>query len=125
MDSPGPADIPARLTLALRAALKARDAAAVSALRSVLSAISNAEAVEPDQAPTARTGNPHIVGAVTGLGAAEVQRRQLTEAQVAQILQAEIDERHRAAREYHQAGHRDRADRLRLEADVLQSVQQT
>lgn len=103
-------------------ALKARDTAAVSALRSALSAISNAEAVDP--IPAAGASSPHIAGAVPGLGAGEVQRRHLTEAQVGQILQAEIADRHRAAREYDQAGHADRAGRLRHEAAALQSVQQ-
>jgi uncharacterized protein YqeY len=122
VDSPDPAgdDLPARLRLALRVALKARDTAAVSALRSALSAISNAEAV--DQVPVAGGGSPHIAGAAAGLGAGEVQRRHLTEAQAGQILQAEITDRHRAAREYDQAGHPDRASRLRHEAAVLQSV---
>jgi uncharacterized protein YqeY len=129
VDSPASAkdpapDLPARLHLALRAALKARDTAAVSALRSALSAISNAEAIEHGPAPAAMDGSPHIAGAVAGLGAGEVQRRHLTGAQVDQIVQAEITECHRAAREYDQAGHSDRADRLRRIAGVLQSVRQ-
>jgi uncharacterized protein YqeY len=115
-------DIPARLRLALRTALKGRDTAAVSALRSALSAISNAEAV--DAVPVSGDGSPHFAGAAAGLGAGEVRRRQLTEAQLSQILQAEITDRHRAAREYDQAGHPDRAARLRHEATALQSVQQ-
>jgi hypothetical protein len=108
--------------LALRAALKARDTAGVSALRSALSAISNAEAVPPDPVQAVRAGSPHIAGAVTGPGAAEVQRRHLTEAQVDQIVQTEITERQRAAHDYDRAGHPDRADRLRHEARVLESV---
>jgi uncharacterized protein len=128
VDSPDPAgnDLPARLRLALRAAMKARDTAAVSVLRSALSALSNAEAVDNAEAadpdPAAEGGSPHIAGAVAGLGAGEVQRRHLTEAQVSQILQAEITDRHRAAREYDEAGHPDWAGRLRHEAAVLQSV---
>jgi hypothetical protein len=98
VDSPNPADLPARLRLALRTALKARDATAVSALRSALSAISNAEAIDP--VPAASTGHPHIAGAAGGLGAGEAPRRHLTQTQI------------------------DRADRLRLEAGALQSVLQ-
>jgi uncharacterized protein YqeY len=123
VDSPNPAgDLPARLQLALRSALKARDTAAVSALRSAMSAISNAEAIEPGL--VASGGSTHIAGAVAGLGAGEAQRRHLTEPEVDQIVQAEITERHRAADEYGQTGHSDRADRLRHEASVLQSVRQ-
>jgi len=42
-----PPDVRTRLRRALGVALKARDAGAVSALRSAMSAISNAEAVAP------------------------------------------------------------------------------
>jgi len=54
MGSAGPEDeagidIRARLTLALRQALKRRDPMAVSAFRSALSAIGNAEAVDADR----------------------------------------------------------------------------
>ena len=42
-----PDEIQERLRVALRAAMKARDTVATSALRSVLAAIANAEAVPP------------------------------------------------------------------------------
>ena len=61
------------LRRALTAALKARDAVAVSALRSALAAIENAGAVDPGHAPP--PGSGPIAGAVDGLGAAEVERR--------------------------------------------------
>jgi hypothetical protein len=48
---PGSDDIRSRLQLALRGAMKAKDPAAVSALRSVLAAIGNAEAVPPPSGP--------------------------------------------------------------------------
>ena len=78
-----PDDIRTRLQQALRSALKARDAGAVSALRSALGAIGNAEAVDPGPAQPAGAGSVHVAGAVAGLGAGEAGRRQLTEADVA------------------------------------------
>jgi uncharacterized protein len=107
-----------RLRQALRAAMKTRDTAAASALRSTLAAIANTEAV-----PTAVTpppgGHQHIAGSVEGLGAAEAERRTLSDADVAGIVQAEVADRKAAAAQYEQAGHPDRAERLLREADVL------
>lgn len=91
---------------------------AVSALRSVLSAIGNAEAVGPPPV-VAGTGSPYIAGAVAGLATGEVQRRSLSTAEVDQIIRAEIGERLIAAGDYDRRGHADRAERLRSEARVL------
>jgi uncharacterized protein YqeY len=107
-----------QLRQALRAAMKTQDTAAASALRSALAAIANAEAV-----PTAVTpppgGHRHIAGSVQGLGAAEAERRTLSEADVAGIVQAEVADRKAAAAQYEQADHPGRAERLLREADVL------
>jgi uncharacterized protein YqeY len=116
------AGVQVRLRLALAEALRARDTIAVSALRSALGAIGNAEAVEPGAAAPAGSGSPHVAGAVTGLGAAEVPRRHLSEAEAEQIVRAEAGERERAARDYERAGHADRAGRLRREALLLLAV---
>ena len=77
-----PDDIRTRLRWALGDALKARDADTVSALRSAMSAIGNAEAVEPGPGRPAGTGSAHFAGTVAGLGAGEAERRRLTEADV-------------------------------------------
>jgi hypothetical protein len=115
-------DIRTRLRRALTAALKARDQGAVSALRSALSAIGNAEAVDPGEPGSGRpaaTGSDHVAGAVpfavpgTGPGAAEAERRHLTEADVAAIVRAEAAEREAAASQYENAGHAGRAAGLR------------
>src|SRR5215470_10020577 len=99
-----PDDIRTRLQQALRGALKARDGSATSALRSALGAIGNAEAVEEAPKPLAGKGSVHVAGAVAGLGAGEAERRQLTEADVAAIVRAEVTERQAAASEYERAG---------------------
>lgn len=114
-EEPGP-DIRSRLRLALTEALKARDKDAASALRSALSAIGNAEAVDPGEAGSGRPGGPgsvHFAGAVAGLGAAEAERRHLTEADVAAIVRAETAERQAAASQYERTGHAGQAAGIR------------
>ena len=115
-------DIRTRLRRALTEALKARDQEAVPALRSALSAIGNAEAVdrgEPGSGRTAAAGTAHFAGAVpfagtrTGPGAAEAERRHLTQADVAAIVRAEAAEREAAASQYERAGHAGQAAGLR------------
>lgn len=113
----------ARLRRALTAALKAGDRDAVAALRSALAALDNAEAVGANSLSRPKDGSAtesnHVAGAVAGLGAGEVDRRVLTDAEVAATVQAEIDERLVAAQQYASANRDDAALRLRAEAAVL------
>ncbi|MET9215219.1 MULTISPECIES: GatB/YqeY domain-containing protein [unclassified Nocardia] len=106
-----------RLRAALKPAMKARDRSAVSALRSALSAIDNAEAVD---AGDAKAGA--LEASAVGLGTAEVRRRDLTEADITQIVHREIDERRTAAAEYDLLGAADRRDTLTAEADALAAL---
>jgi len=132
-----------RLRRALPPAMKARDQQTVAALRSALAAIDNAEAVEVTSTPPpAQPGPPPeregeavgaperaapvagagpIAGAVTGLGAGEVERRSLTAAEMEAIVQREVAERRTAARAYKDAGQSRYAERLQAEADLLSS----
>jgi len=98
------------LKTSLRVALKARDATSVAALRSALSAIDNAEAVDRST-PTARLG----------VGAADVARRELSTEEVLAILRTEVAERTSAAAEYELLGRTEQAARLRAEAATLAS----
>ncbi|SFP06539.1 hypothetical protein SAMN05421810_101854 [Amycolatopsis arida] len=100
----------------LRVALRSRDRVAITALRSALAAIDNAEAI-PLDGPVA--GSEHVAGAAVGLGSAEAERRLLTEEDLRSILEQEIRERRVAAAEYERHGRDDRAQRLRAEADIL------
>jgi uncharacterized protein len=113
--------VPGRLQAALRVALKQRDTAAVSALRSTLAAIGNAEAL-PAQVSGGSVGSQYVAGGIAGLGATEASRRVLTDAEIAGIVATEITERHTEAARYEQAGHPDRAGRLRREAHALADV---
>jgi uncharacterized protein YqeY len=129
MSTPSPAgSVRSRLQAALRAAMKERDTVTASALRSALSAIANAEAVSlpaassgPPARPAAQS-SPHFAGAVAGLGAAEVSRRQITEDEATAIAAAEAADRRAAARDYQAAGHADRAGRLRREARAIEAA---
>ncbi|QRP44589.1 GatB/YqeY domain-containing protein [Amycolatopsis sp. FDAARGOS 1241] len=109
----------ANLRAGLTTALKNRDRVATTALRSALAAIDNAEAVPVDQPLSTAAGDEHVVGAALGVGAAEADRRELTEADVRAIVESEVRERTSAADEYERLGRIDAADRLRAEADVL------
>jgi uncharacterized protein YqeY len=109
-----------RLREALLAARKNRDTARISALRSALGAIDNAET--PDGARLDASESGTIAGAVTGLGAAEVARRELSDAQIRELLRAEVQERLGAAAQASAGGHAEHATVLRAEATVLRDV---
>lgn len=88
---------------------------AISALRSALGAVGNAEAVAP-----AEPGAPFRP--TLGVGAADVARRELSLEDVRAIVRAEIDDRFAAAAQYELHGRGDEATRLRAEGDVLLGV---
>lgn len=101
---------------ALPEAIRARDKAAVSALRATLAALDNAEAVpvgEADLRGLALEQSP------VGAGATEAVRRELSEGGVAEIVRAEAVERLDVAEQLTAPAHADRATRLRAEAAVL------
>jgi len=106
----------------LTAAMRRRDKVAVSALRSLLSALANAEAVE-HQEPTPSAGlsqsSEHVAGASIGVGSADVERRRLSDAERDDVVRHEVVERRQAASQLAAAGQEERAHRLLEEADVL------
>jgi uncharacterized protein len=106
-----------RMRQALLEAMRARDRAAVSALRATLAALDNAEAVP--------VGEDALRGVAleqspVGAGATEAARRGLSESDEAAIVRAEADERLEAAAQLTAPAHVDRVARLRAEAAVLQ-----
>jgi uncharacterized protein len=108
-----------RLRYALTAAMKERDAVAVGALRSVLAAIDNAEAVDAGQARPPEVSHARLAATVSGLGAGDIVRRSLTDAELEQVVRREVTERVSAAAEYERAGQREHAEQLRREAQVI------
>ncbi len=104
-----------RLRQALLTAMKARDEVAVPALRATLAAIDNAESVaHPDAAASGA-----IEQSPVGAGATEAARRALSEAEVADVVRAEMAELEAAARDYDRAARTDRAAAMRQRAAVL------
>ncbi len=108
-----------RLQAALTVAMRARDVVAVSALRTALGAIANAEAVQVGPTDAAALFDGPIAGAVAGLGAGDVPRRALSEDDVREIVRRHVSERRELAAEFERAGRRDQGERLRAEADAL------
>jgi uncharacterized protein len=124
-----------RLQGALRAAMRERDMAAVSGLRSALAAIANAEAVPLPAAPSGQppagdqdvagsqhVAGSHVAGSTAGLGGGEASRRAVAEDEATAIAAAEVTERRAAAAEYEAAGQHERAERLLREARAIESA---
>lgn len=114
-------DLPARLRSDLTAAMRDRDRDAARVLRTVLSAIANAEAQPRTDEPMLRLeSESRIAGAVEGVGAAEVARRELTEDDVLNLVRAERDERLASAQTLDANGAGEQAEVLRAEARLLE-----
>ncbi|MET9292531.1 hypothetical protein [Streptomyces sp. NPDC003077] len=96
--------------------MRARDKAAVSALRATLAALDNAEAVPVDESAPRAAALEH---SPVGVGVTEATRRELSESHVVDVVRAEAAERLEAAAQLTAPAHADRAARLREEAAVL------
>lgn len=111
-------ELRALLRADLVTAMKARRREAVSALRTALAAIDNAEAVTAP-ADTGALDGEHVAGASPGVGSTEAPRRTLTAHELHGLLHAQVAERRTEAGRYTDHGRHDAAERLRAEADVL------
>ncbi|MEU3414839.1 GatB/YqeY domain-containing protein [Streptomyces sp. NPDC006658] len=96
--------------------MRARDKAAVSALRSALAALDNAEAVPLSEAGLRGVA---LEESPVGAGTTEAARRELSERGVIDVVRAEAAERLEAAARLTAPAHADHAARLRAEAAVL------
>lgn len=99
-------------------AMKQRDTVALSACRTALAALDNAQAVPADP-ERHRAGA--IEASVVGIGAAEVPRRELSRRDEEAIVRAEVAERHTVAGQL-DASRPQAAARLRAEAAVLERI---
>ncbi|WP_083707023.1 hypothetical protein [Intrasporangium flavum] len=118
-----------RLRLALRAhltaAMRERDRVAVSAVRTTLAALDNAEAVPLDAVaggPGPVTGSEHVAAAAIGVGAAEVDRRELSEDDERALVAAEVASLLEAARHRRAAGDPTEAEDAEAAARLLEAV---
>lgn len=112
-------DLQARLRADLITARKARDTATTAVLRSTLAAISNAEALPVAEASLA--GDGPIAGAAMGVGATEAVRRDLTDDDIRAIISGEQTERISAATDLESHGAQEKAEQLRVEAELLEA----
>lgn len=110
-------DLRERLQALLLPAMRAGDKDTVTVVRSALAAIANAEAI-PTSTARPEVSGP-VAGAVTGLAATEALRRELTAAEVQEIVESESHERLHAADEAEAGGLGTYAARLRSQAAVL------
>jgi uncharacterized protein YqeY len=117
MDAPGADDVVARMRADLPVAMKARDASAVSALRTGLAAIANAEA--PEVVAPAGGAAPMPVEPVVGQ-LVEHARLDLSVADVERILRHEIADRQETIAAIEPHGRAAEVDELRAEITVLQ-----
>jgi hypothetical protein len=86
--------------------------------RSILAAIDNAEAVS-------EAAGPQTLTARFADGAAEADRRMLSQDELAQLLAGEIESRLTAAAAYEVHGRPDEAARLRMEAETVRAYSAT
>ena len=92
----------------LHAAMKAREPVRVATLRTLISALDNATAVEVDRALVPMEGHTP-----------DVPRREVSEDEQLAILRTEAAGRQRAAAHYEELGKADEAARLRAELAVI------
>jgi uncharacterized protein len=119
MELPDPIRLRERLRESLKVALNARDSIAAAAIRSAMSAVDNAGALDASHAPEPTGGT---IGAVRlGVGAAELPRRELSARDVIEIIRGEVSDRMAAAAEYERLGRAEEASRLKAEAKALTS----
>lgn len=111
-----------RLRADLTAAMKARDADAVSVLRTLIAAIDNAEAIPVSAgAEAASAGGWAISGASTGVGSTEAARRVLTDDEVARLIASHLADYEIASEQARTHGHSDRAERLQRQAETIRA----
>lgn len=111
-------DLRSALRADLLTAMKARRSEVVSALRTALAAVDNAEAVAVPNAPM-ESASEHVAGAGIGVGSTETERRTLSIDEVRSLLRVQVQERVTEAELYDSYGRSEAAERLRREADAM------
>ena len=105
----------------LTTAMRERDRAAASVLRTAVAAIENAEAVPVDDGRTVAT-SADVAGAAVGLGVTEAERRRLDDATERSLVVAEVRSLVEAEAAYAAAGDRERARDAAAGAALLRAV---
>ena len=105
----------------LTTAMRERDRAAASVLRTAVAAIENAEAVPVDDGHTVAT-SADVAGAAVGLGVTEAERRRLDDATERSLVVAEVRSLVEAEAAYAAAGDRERARDAAAGVALLRAV---
>lgn len=105
-----------RLQADLKVALAERDRPAVKAIRLLMSAVANAEAVDASEHTGGKVINP---GEPVIAARADVPRRELSSDELAQVVAAELRDHDEHIAAYESHGQVDRAADLRAEREVL------
>lgn len=108
-----------RLRDRLTVALRERDRPVAAALRTVLAGLENAEAVAVVDDGTLEVTSEHVAGAARGLGAAEAERRAVSDDEEHALAAAEVADLRARAVTSAAAGRQGEADGLRRAADVV------
>ncbi len=104
----------------LTSAMRERDRAVASAIRSALAALDNAEAVPiASVAGPAEGASEHVATAHVGVGSSDAPRRELSDTEERDVLSDEVAELRSAAQELESHGSNDRAEDLRRAAHVI------
>jgi uncharacterized protein YqeY len=100
--------------------MKARRTEELATIRNLMGAIDNAEAagVRSPASPTSPS-SADFAGTVAGLGSGDAPRRQLVEADLEALLDAEIADRRQQAEQFEELGRPDEALRLRDQVAVI------
>lgn len=104
----------------LKAAMRAGDRQTAGAMRNVLAALENAEAV-----PTTSPGSPvatseHIAGGATGLGAGDAARRSLSPEDERAVVDSEVSELRSSSEALAAAGQHERSAELVRLAETIE-----
>jgi uncharacterized protein YqeY len=117
------AEIRSEVGAALTQAMKARDGAAVAALRGLAAAIDNAGAVPlPPDGPSTSIAVSRSLAVGAAAGASETARRLLSAADLEALIALEIQSRREAAASFAALGRPADADRARAELAALLPV---
>lgn len=102
----------------LRAALKSRQLETVSVLRTMIAAIDNAEAVQPEE-QTPRSADGTVAHSSPGVGSTEAPRRELTMSDVHALVRGLLREYQAQEHHYRSVNQHEAAERLRRQSNVM------
>lgn len=100
--------------------MTARDRQTAGAMRVVLAALENAEALPAGASPASTAWSEHVAGGTVGLGAGEAPRRVLSPEDERDLIDREVAEMRSSAATLAEAGGHERAAELLRVADIVE-----